>query len=198
MLARRSLSLALLLLAPLAAGCGDETVAPAFVGQVAGTDAVVGAVSEADQIAFYVCGGPSSYAHLTRWFTGDVAADGSIDLQNAGWTLTGDLVGGSGTLAGPVGETHPWTARPVSGEVDGLYSYMVGSCRTGAVVGDLDGTGALRLQGTWCDGYGEFAQVTPILPMSDVTAGVALSGIPVAVEVKGASEQLIMERVRHP
>ena len=196
--ARCSLSLALLLLAPLAAGCGDETVAPAFLGQVSGTDAVVGAVSEGGQIAFYVCGGPSSYTRLTRWFTGDVAADGSIDLQTTGWTLTGNLGGGSGTLAGPDGETHPWAAHVVSGEVDGLYSVMDGACRTGAVVGDLDGTGSLRFQGTWCDGDGEFAQVTPILPMSDVTAGVALSGIPATVTVEGVSQQLVMERVRNP
>ncbi len=186
-------------LAPLASGCGDQADAPAFVGAVTGSDAVVGVVSEAGQATLYVCGGPTSYAHLTRWFTGVTSADGALQLQSAGgWAVTGNRADGSGTITGPGGETHAWTAHPASNDVAGLYAATDGACRTGAVVGDLDGKGATTLQGTWCDGSGAFAQVTPIIPMADVSVGIALSGIPIAVELPGPAKDLVVQRVRQP
>jgi hypothetical protein len=194
----RSLLPTLALLFPLLAGCGDEPNAPAFVGQVASSDAVVAAVHADGQLSFYVCGGAQTYAHLTRWFSGAETADGSFHIENAGWTLTGNLTAGSGTLDGPGGETHAWTIAPAPTDVAGLYSAENDGCRTGAVVGDLDGTGATSLQGTWCNGEGELAQVTPIIPMVDVDVSVAYDGIPVLVEQPSLSLQLTVERVRAP
>ncbi len=198
MIEARTLLPTLALLASLAAGCGDRPDAPAFVGQVAGSDAAVAAVHADGQVSFYVCGGARSYAHLTRWFSGAEATDGSFRIETAGWTLTGNLATGSGTLDGPGDETHTWTAGPAPSDVAGLYSIEDHGCRTGAVVGDLDGTGATSLQGTWCDSAGDFAQVTPIIPMVDVTVSMAWDGIPVLVEQPGLSHRLMLERVRAP
>jgi len=194
----RTLLPTLALLLPLLAGCGDEPNAPAFVGQVQSSDAVVAAVHADGQLSFYVCGGAQSYAHLTHWFSGAEAADGSFQIENAGWTLTGSLAGGSGTLDGPDGETHAWNLAPAPSDVAGLYSIQNDGCRTGAVVGNLDGTGATSLQGTWCSGEGKFAQVTPIIPMANVDVSVAYDGIPVLVEQPGLSRRLTVERVRAP
>lgn len=193
-------SMGSLLVAALAslfvAGCGSASgEAPAFVGNVEGQDAVVGAVSDGERATFYLCGGDSTYETLTRWFTGSVAADGALDLSNAkgDWKVSGNLESGSGQITGDQGETFTWTAHAASGDVDGLYQVMDGSCRTGAVVGDLDGKGTTRLQGVWCDGEGNFAQVIPLRNQIELTA----KGIEVTVQTPQA-KQLLVTRVRQP
>ena len=61
--------------------------------------------------------------------------------------MTGNLADGSGTITGPGGDAHAWTAHPASNDVAGLYAATrAAPCRTGAVVGDLDGKGATTLQ----------------------------------------------------
>lgn len=191
---RLHLGAAALLLAALAAGCGDEAAAPAYVGKVTDpeADAVVGMVSDGERVQLYLCGGPRTYATLTHWFQGPVASDGTFSIESGGFVATGDLEAGAGEVKTDDGQTLSWSVQPASGELSGLYAAMDGSCRTGAVVGDFDGDGALELQGTWCNGKDIFAQVTPIMPMTPSARGLA-------VDVRiDPPKQLWVDRVRAP
>jgi hypothetical protein len=183
------------LLSSLVVGCGDEGGAPAFVGRVTdqGQDAVIGVVSDSAGVSFYVCGGAASYATMTRWFLGDAAADGTLDLTSAGWHVTGNLNEGAGQLQTDTGATLSWTVRPTAGATEGLYQTLDGACRTGAVVGDFgDGTGT-RLQGAWCDAESHFAQVTPI------KNPLILDGEDIAVEIEtAAAPTLVIGRLLAP
>jgi hypothetical protein len=180
----------------LAAGCGGAAAGTsAFVGEVTdqGQDAVIGAVSDGARVSFYVCGGPSSYATMTKWIQGPVAADGTLDISGGGFRVTGRIGGegqsplGAGRIQTPAGEAVSWTVRPAVGSLEGLYQTMDGSCRTGAVVGDFgDGLG-VRLQGTWCGGGSQYAQVTPI------RSPLALEeGEDIAVRVEAADAQALL------
>lgn len=154
----RLLPLALL----LAAGCGDEGATPTYVGR-AGGDAALGIVADGGLVTAYLCGGRDTFASLTRWFHGAVGPDGKLSLVSGDATLTGDLGSLQGEIVTGDGTTLAWTVTPASGGA-GIYA-ADGACRTGAIVGDLDGDGQARLQGTWCDGEGRFAQVTPLQPV---------------------------------
>jgi hypothetical protein len=150
----------------LAAGCGAPAGAPAYVGAVPGGDEVVGVVSDGSQATFYLCGGEATFATHTRWFTGSVDDRGEMSLSDrkGSWKVTGNLALGSGRITTDTHDQLLWSVRPAAGDAEGLYSATVaGSCRTGAVVGDFDGTGTVRMQGTWCDGQ-QYAQVIPIIP----------------------------------
>jgi hypothetical protein len=178
-----------------AAGCGDELPAPAYVGKVtdSGSDAVVGMVSDGERVQFYLCGGPSTYETLTHWFQGPVAKDGTFRIESGGFEATGDITAGKGEVKTDDGKTLSWTVRAAKGEEEGLYAAMDGSCRTGAVVGDFDGDGAVDLQGTWCNGKDIFAQVTPIRPLEVTAIGT------IAVQVLSSPPKpLVVDRVRWP
>ena len=176
----------------LVAGCGDEKVAPVYVGKVAESDAVVAAVSDGEHVAFYLCGGAETYATHTRWFKGAIDEGGAFSIENDGFVAKGDLTSQSGTVKIAAGETWAWSLRPAEGEIEGLYEAMDGSCRTGAVAADFDGDGVVDLQGTWCDGQSRFAQVTPITPVA-----VTDRGIGVSVQIL-PSKALWVDRVRSP
>ena len=107
--------------------------------------------------------------------------------------MTGDLASGKGQLTTDLGRTLAWAVRPTTNEVEGLYAAMDGSCRTGAIVGDLDGNGTMRLQGTWCDGLDRFAQVSPLTPAMSLTE----QGIAVSVQIDPV-KTIFVDRVRHP
>jgi hypothetical protein len=189
----------------LVVGCASApgpapSAAPAYLGTVTapdggtGQDAVVGVVSDGSSVSFYLCGGPLSYATVTRWFQGDVTSGQTFTLApSGGFTGGGDLGAGAGQILTDTGETLAWTVREAAGADEGLYSAVDGSCRTGAVAGDLDGNGTVRLQGTWCDGLGHFAQVSPLSPNAMFTA----QGID--VEVLGEDvPTFFVERVLQP
>lgn len=174
------------------AGCGDETLAPTYVGRVEGTDEVVAAVTNGDEVALYLCGGATTYATHSRWFKGTLDEGGAFTAAKDGFTATGSLSSGKGTITTAAGETLTWSMRPAKGELEGLYESNADSCRTGAVASDLDGDGVLEVQGTWCGGGNIFAQVTPILPIY-----VSERGIGVSVNVSPA-KGLWVDRVRIP
>jgi hypothetical protein len=181
----------------LLAGCGQG--AQTFVGSVEGTDAVVGAVTEDGRATFYLCGGETTYQPFTRWFSGATGADGALSLESTrdGTTfgLTGSLASGAGTITTGT-ETLRWSAEPASGAMSGLYAAMNGSCRIGAVVGDLHGQGT-ALQGVWCDEQADdtniYLQVTPITPIA-----LTSQGIQVEVEGLPTAEKLYVEPVLSP
>jgi hypothetical protein len=183
----------------LAAGCADTLAleaAPAYIGKVesAGQDAAVGVVSDGSKVTLYLCGGPLTYATTTRWFQGELASGGTFTLAaSGGFTGSGDLRSGTGRIVTGAGQTLDWSVRPTKSEEEGLYAAMDGSCRTGAVVGDLDGDGSVRLQGTWCDGLGRFAQVSPLAPSAMLTA----RGIEVEV-LADPAQSFFVDRVLQP
>ncbi|MFT3765509.1 MAG: hypothetical protein QM820_08350 [Minicystis sp.] len=181
-----------ILLASLAVGCGDDVVAPAYVGKVTDSDAVVGMVSDGERLQLYLCGGPETYARYTRWFQGPIAADGTFSIESGGFVAEGDLARGGGTVRTDDGQTLSWSVTPADSALGGLYAAMDGSCRTGAVVGDFDGDGELDLQGTWCNGKDVFAQVTPLLPIALTDRGVRVS-----VQID-PPKVLFVDRVRAP
>jgi hypothetical protein len=177
----------------LAAGCGgQEDVAPAYVGKVTGTDAVVAAVSDGARVQLYVCGGDTSFDKLTHWFQGPIGADGTFSIQSGDFIAQGDLTSGKGGVTTDKGDVLSWTLSPAASEMAGLYATMDGSCRTGAVVGDFDGDGVDDLQGVWCDGEGKYAQVTPLMPMVVTERGI---GVKVLVT---PPKDLYVDRVRAP
>ncbi|APR87630.1 hypothetical protein A7982_12979 [Minicystis rosea] len=182
----------MLLVGVLAAGCGDEAVAPAYVGTVAGSDAVVGLVGDGEHVQLYLCGGATSYAELTRWFQGPIAADGTFSIESGGFVATGSLTTGKGEVKTESGELLSWSVARADGELSGLYAAMDGSCRTGVVVGDFDGDGSIDVQGTWCNGKDLFAQVTPLTPIA-----ITDRGIRVRVDVDPPKD-LYVDRVRVP
>jgi hypothetical protein len=182
----------------IAAGCGDETASGrSFVGRVTtpGQDAVIGVVSNGTEVSFYVCGGPATYATATHWLTGAAGADGAVDVTGDGWHVTGNVTQGSGTLSTAKGEQLAWTVRPAMGAIEGLFEADDSSCRTGAVVGDFGDGQGLRLQGTWCDAEGRFAQVTPIKALDSLS--VASQSLDVTVEPPGPST-LVLARLVAP
>jgi hypothetical protein len=166
------------LISLLAAGCalGDEgSSPPSAVGTLVGTDAVVGASTAGGLVTFYVCGGAGSIDTATRWFVGAGDASGAFTLKRDGWTVTGDLGQGSGEVTSPEGETRAWNTHPATpSTLEGLYSTMDSGCRTGAVILQPDASAPPRLQGAWCDDGGQFAQVTPILPVALTEKGVGI------------------------
>ena len=196
---RTSYAVAATLTCLLTAGCAGNVAsdpAPTYVGKVTdpGQDAAVALVSDGSKVTFYLCGGPLSFDKITRWFQGDVGSDGMFALEKSGgFTVTGDVGAGTGVLTTDVGQELAWTVRPTENEEEGLYSAMDGSCRTGAIVGDLEDNGTVRLQGTWCDGEGRFAQVSPLAPAHMLTT----TGIDVRVNVSPA-KSLYVDRVVHP
>jgi hypothetical protein len=180
----------------LAAGCAGTGAAPTYIGKVTdpGQDAAVGVVSDGSTVSFYLCGGPLSYATVTRWFQGSAGGGGTFTLEpSGGFAGTGDLGSGTGEITTGTGQTLHWTVRPTETAVEGLYAALDGSCRTGAVVGDLDDDGTVRLQGTWCDGLGHFAQVSPLMPSDMLT--------PLGIEVDVPTEPVqsfYVDRVLQP
>lgn len=160
----------------LMAGCGDEGATRptgAFVGAVEGSDAVIGAAISDEGVTFYLCGGGATYDRATRWFKGADDGTGRIALAKDGWTIDGDLAAGTGTLVTPEGAAASWSARPSSDDtLEGLYAAVdTGGCKSGVVVTDDGGDTDPFVQGTWCDGAGRFAQITPILPIVRVGDG---------------------------
>jgi hypothetical protein len=146
----------------LAAGCGDPPASPVYVGR-AGDDAALGILEDGGKVTVYLCGGSGSFATLTRWFHGSAGPGGKLSLTSGDATLTGDLTSLKGEIQVGAADPLPWNVGPASA-TSGLYS-SEGACRTGAIFGDIEGDGHVRLQGTWCDGAGRFAQVTPLQPV---------------------------------
>ena len=72
-----SLSVAWLALA----GCAEESVAPldggvvSYAGALEGSDAVAAVAVSGDTVALYVCGGDTSYATRSRWYSGTRVGD---------------------------------------------------------------------------------------------------------------------------
>ncbi len=103
----RSFLGAALLFSALLAGCagGEAGANDVAVGTILRTDAVIGRVSDGDKVTFYMCGGPSTYSSMTRWFSGVDDASGAVALESDGWQVLSDPGGHSGRIVPPEGPT---------------------------------------------------------------------------------------------
>lgn len=130
------------LLLVLLVGCGNrpslDTGPQVFVGEIAGSDALIALVVQDGSLVAYACGGPNSWGSHTGWFYGSVGA-GQINPTTApnGHRLEGRLDGqtASGSFTLPDGNTLRWSAeraRPASGA--GLYSHEQDGQLTGLIV----------------------------------------------------------------
>jgi hypothetical protein len=181
----------------LTARCAVTASSPSyFAGEVAGSDAVVAVVREGAHLTAYACGGPGSYATLTRWFEGDATAGSPVELRRNGMTLRldaswadGDVI--TGTLTDTTGRTLAFRASSQPGDaLSGLYENAESGCRAGAVVWYPEGATEPSLQGTWCSREGLVEQVTPVRPMTPEE-----SGLRVQLGARGGYRQIRMRAV---
>lgn len=193
------------LLTLFASGCSGEdessgAVAPpqTFIGELQGSDAVIAIVEEDASWIAYVCGGPLTYATLTRWFAGTSrggAGEATLRGVTGGASLVADGVAGAreGTItSGDVSLTFRADRIPTSvSRVPGLFSAIDSGCRAGLVVMPEGAGSTPRMQGVWCDDAGRFGQVTPIMPLT-------VRGERVAVHVGEPARQLYMQPVVRP
>jgi hypothetical protein len=178
-----SLSVALLALP----GCAEESVAPvdggviSYAGVLEGSDAVAAVAISGDAVALYVCGGDTSYATRSRWYTG-TRAGGQVDVASTdGGTAHVDI--GDTELTGTITEpgAQPFAFRldmMRAGGPGGLYFVVDSGCRTGVVVLDHGAMTEPTVQGTWCSAADIFAQVTPITPIDDSTREIDVETLP--------------------
>lgn len=176
----------------LLAGCAgaEAEVNDVAVGTILGTDAVIGRVSDGDKVTFYMCGGPTTYSSMTRWFSGVDDASGAVVLESGGWQVLSDPGGHSGRIVPPDGPALVFEAHAARfGTPEGLYAAVDGTCRTGAVVLQPPGADAPMVQGAWCGGAdgSRFEQVIPILP-----GDVSRSGIAVRADIDGIRKALFV------
>lgn len=180
------------LLSSFLVGCagGEAGADDVAVGTILGTDAVIGRVSDGDKVTFYMCGGPTTYGTMTRWFSGLDDASGAVSLENDGWQVVSDPGGHSGRILPPEGPALVFEAHATRfGTPEGLYAAVDSGCRTGAVVLQPPGAAGPTVQGAWCGGSDarRFEQVIPILP-GDVSSG----GIAVHVDIDGIRKALFV------
>jgi hypothetical protein len=158
---------------------GQATEAGIFIGDVAGTTAMVGLVHNDDTLAAYVCGREDTLASYTRWFNGSLDDDGAtFTLDSDGWSLSGSLEasGVEATLVDPDGASASLSlVAAATDSLSGLYSVLDGDCRAGLIVSDPGTSTAIITQGAWCDGDGVVKQVTPMMPVGLVDGGIAVT-----------------------
>lgn len=178
---------------------GGTTAAPVdsrqvFTGSVAATDARVAFVSTGGHTFAYVCGGPTTFTTLSRWFSLVATADGALSATVDGHTLTAKLDGGAfnGTLVTPDGVSHAVDAKAkVAGSQTDLFGVVDEGCRTGAIV-EQQGTEEPVVLGTWCSTEKKKTalQVTPAHPVSVVD-----HTLHVTVAVPGGDKALVLSPV---
>ncbi|MEQ1564525.1 MAG: hypothetical protein ABMA64_02720 [Myxococcota bacterium] len=152
-----------------------------YVGEVEGTDAVVGLVTGDGVGRLYLCGGPTTMSALNQWF--ELAVDGDTAAGWAeGWTVfaTGPDPW-AGELMDPTGASWNFTAEA---GVEGAGPYEakspVGECPAGAVVLD-----AHTLRGVACP--------TALVPAQVVPVGVLRPGGRVAVRTDDGALSFVVE-----
>lgn len=154
-----------------------ELVAGSLVGQLDGSDVVLGVVlSDDDEITAYACGGVDTYATHSRWFEGrfgegDDPDAFSIELEDfvLSGRRTSDAIAGS--LRDPDGTTRSFTVAPTADDsLSGLYDADVDGCRTGVVL--FSTPDGVEGQGTYCNDAGEFIQVIILQPVALSAGGV--------------------------
>lgn len=138
-------------------GCTGD---PTLVGDVSGTDSVVGIVLRENTAQMYVCGGPDNLEVHHHWV--DLTLDGTTwsgSTDGLEVTFEGDDSGVLGEITDGT-ELWPFTAAPGRGG-DGPWrsSADLDGCEAGVVVRN----GGAAMQGVhYCPAVPSFAQVVPI------------------------------------
>lgn len=168
-------------------GCADREIgllpggqpSSTYVGRVAGTDALFALVVDEYRAGGYSCGGDDTLSSHTEWFMGEsVVRHGDSLFIDCGLTSVTAYFG-DGEMTGFItdrdGVEWPWTAtQPRPGTLTGLYAAPDPKCATGAIVLQDDATSAPLVQGAWCNGAGDFYQVTPMDPIQLSEDGLAV------------------------
>jgi len=183
--------------------CADETVAPlddgvvSYAAALAGSDAVAAVATSGDDVALYVCGGPTSFETRSRWYLGK-RANGEADIaSDDGGTAHVVFSDGevTGTVTEPTGATFDVRLDLMTpGGPGGVYFVIDSGCRTGVVVIDHGNAAEPTVQGTWCSDHDIFAQVTPITPIEDDTREIQVKTIPTDV----APEKTLAVKLANP
>lgn len=163
-----------------------DPLARVATGVVTGTDIYVATLYEDDRAMAYFCGGPTTIATHTRWFTGMPGQDGAFDLTRDGWRVEFDpnADGATGALSDPDGEQYAFTTKSTEDlKTGGLYRAQLDGCAVGVVV--LDDSGLSAMQGTHvCEGAEASAVQVIILSPALSDDG----GLEVSVMLPGAAQ----------
>lgn len=151
-----------------------ELDARVAVGEVEGTDIVLGAMVDGDTVAIYQCGGDQTFATHTGWFRGRIGLDDDLDafeltLGDLELVGTRDSEGLEGELVEADGTRHPFRVDGVADDdTTGVYLATEGDVSVGVVVRDEGGE--LVAQGASCEGLLPCEQVIILSPLT-VTDG---------------------------
>ncbi len=160
------------LLLVLLVGCGNrpspDTGPQVFVGEIAGSDALIALVVEQGRFLAYSCGGPDSWQQLTGWFEGELQG-GSLPATTGSYGLvlkaSSSGTGWSGTLEAE-GQTRSFSlalARPDSPA--GLYILDNEAREAGLIIANN-----LKTAGVY---YGKQSGVTATVQVKDDLAKIA-------------------------
>jgi len=111
-----------------------------YVGQVEGTDAFIGLVTDGSQITAYVCDGTDTTISILAWFKGSLSENAFTLVNDNNLTLTGKIDSGkaSGSLSLADGSQHAFVSEIAEGSA-GVFR------EEKAVNGDVTVTGWIVL-----------------------------------------------------
>jgi hypothetical protein len=168
-----------------------------YVGAVQNTDALVAVADDGVDWVAYVCGGATTYATMTAWFSSHMerdAGEARLSASSGAKEFTAAVHGelATGTIVVD-GTTFEFSAQLSGGKNEaGLFSVVDEGCRTGLVVPPAS---LGEAQGVWCSAPGRFqrngpplfAQVTPIRPWSMANRAILVSVSPPGVGARQLS-----------
>lgn len=187
---RRVLCGTLLTLAAFAsASCANdeqvESSRQVWVGAVQDSDLMVGVVQAGNAASLFVCGGPSSFATQTRWFSSPIGLDSPFSLAAGGLRLEGTTSADSieGVLqedASDPGDARSFSARPVdNASLAGVYDAFGPCGHLGLIIQPSSPGEPAAAQGACLrveNGAQIVEQVNPVMPLArDANAGVAVT-----------------------
>ena len=146
---------------------------------------MVGLVQSGNAASVFVCGGPSSFATQTRWFSSSIGLDSPFSLSAGGFRLEGTASADSieGVLREEVSDTsdaRSFSARPVdNGSLAGVYDAFGPCGHLGLIIQPSSPGEPTAAQGACLrieDGAQIVEQVNPVMPLArDANAGVAVT-----------------------
>jgi len=184
---RRALGGALLTVTAFASGsCANDERAEGsrrvWIGAVQDSDLMIGVVQSGKAASVFVCGGPSSFATQTHWFSSPIGLDSPFSLSAGDFRLEGSTSADSieGVLRDDTSDARSFSARQVdNASLAGLYDARGPCGHLGLIIQpSLQGEPAAA-QGACLkteNGAQIVEQVNPVMPLAqDANAGVAVT-----------------------
>jgi hypothetical protein len=167
---KRLAPVAMMILTTACSGGGEEDedeLLGTWVARLEGQGVWAAVTVQAGEAAVFVCGAGAKLETHSRWMPGGVegsGVDASGDGFTASWTLddqpTLSITEPDGSLLEGFAVNQ---AQPE--ELAGVYVAFDAGCSDGVIVFSANEDGSqVDALGAWCDGIGNFSQVTPILP----------------------------------